>query len=125
MDDVAKAAGFAMILGALAFAAIIGVRVYHDPAMVWFILATGAAIAVLGMVALVLVLVRRADEARRWTAETNLTQARVIRTLGDMPNRPALGSGADLLGSLIAGMPGADTVDVAPAASGPQWEDDD
>lgn len=115
MDDMLKAFGAAAGTGAAFAIAILAWKVYNDPALTWFVVGGGVLTTIVLAMGLAFVLYRHAVEARRLSIADNLTQARVLRTLGvsmDPSRLPAPAGGGDLLGMLISGMPTQDVVDV-------------
>lgn len=114
MNDMLKAFGAAAGLGVAFAFAIMAWRVYNDPDLTLMVVGGGVVTAIALATGLAFVLYRHAVEARRLSIADNLTHARVIRTLGTSMEPPRLPApaGGDLLGSLLAGMPTHDVVDV-------------
>lgn len=125
MDDALKSAGLAGGAGLGIFAVMIGWQVVHDPAMTWFVLVTVMASFIIMLVIVAFAIYRSSSEARAQALarsnEQSLISARSIRTLDGVQARPA---GADYLGQLIAGMPGADVVGSTSSGAGLTWGDE-
>ena len=114
MEYVKSIASVAILAGVTFPGVAIARRIWVDDNMAWTALLGG--LLILGMCAtgFTLLMYRQSTEARRLSTESNLTAARVLRTLDGVNARPALAAPSDLLGSLLAGLSSGDVVDVAP-----------
>lgn len=112
MDDMIKAGGATAGLGAGAVFVILGIRIYNDSALTWFVVATGMGTLFCLAAGFAFHMFKRARQEDRAASasanEVRLGTARILRTAGTPPQ---LTGPQDVLSAYLAGVPGHEAVD--------------
>lgn len=112
MDDFARNAGGISGLGIAAVLVMVGVRIYHDDYLTWFVVVFGMGCAFCLCAGFALHQFRRTRQEDRYAStsaqEGRLTTAKVLQVT---PQAQLTTGPQDLLTTFIAGMPQGEVVD--------------